>query len=258
MKLFRLLPGARVAVLAVLMAGVLTAPLEARTRLKPGFNMISLDQEVQLGREAAADMDRKLPLERNSRLNARVSEIGRQLVRYAPGPRYPYSFKVIRDKNINAFALPGGPIYVHTGVIEAAENDHQLASVLAHEIAHVALRHGTHNASKAMVAQAPLAILGGLIGSGSVMGQLAQMGLAFGANSIFLKYSRDAERQADILGTQMMYDAGYNPEEMVRFFEKLERSHRGRSLEFLSSHPNPGNRSQIVRREIAELGPRRR
>ena len=164
---------------------------------------------------------------------------------------------MVRDKRINAFALPGGPIYVHTGTIAAAENEGQLAGVMGHEIAHVALRHGTNNASKAMLAQMPLAILGGVIGSRSMAGQLARFGIGFGANSVLLKFSRNAERQADIIGTQMLFDAGYDPQEMARFFQKLQGEKRGGSIEFLSSHPNPGNRIEGVRKEISTLGPQK-
>ena len=241
--------------LAVLLLPALLAPaLAARTRIKPGMNFFSKQQEIQLGKEAARDVERQLTLVRERSLSTYVSQLGQRLARYSPAPEYPYTFKVVRDRRINAFALPGGPIYVHTGTIAAAENEGQLAGVLGHEIAHVALRHGTNNASKAMLAQMPLAILGGVIGSGSMAGQLARLGIGFGANSVLLKFSRNAERQADIIGTQMLFDAGYDPQEMARFFQKLQGGKRGGSVEFLSSHPNPGNRIEGVRKEISTLG----
>ena len=244
--------------LTVLVALVLVAQvLAARTRVKPGMNFFSKQQEIQLGKEAAADLERQLSLVRDRSMNTYVSQLGRRLARYSPAPNYPYTFKVVRDKRINAFALPGGPIYVHTGTVAAAENEGQLAGVMGHEIAHVALRHGTNNASKAMLAQMPLAILGGVIGSGSLVGQLARFGIGFGANSVLLKFSRNAERQADIIGTQMLFDAGYDPQEMARFFQKLQGEKRGGSIEFLSSHPNPGNRVEGVRKEIRTLGPQK-
>ena len=242
-------------VLAVVLALALLAPaLAARTRIKPGMNFFSRQQEIQLGKEAARDVERRLTLVRERSLTSYVSQLGQRLARYSPGPDYPYTFKVVRDKQINAFALPGGPIYVNTGTIAAAENEGQLAGVLGHEIAHVALRHGTNNASKAMLAQMPLAILGGVIGSRSMAGQLARFGIGFGANSVLLKFSRNAERQADIIGTQMLFDAGYDPQEMARFFQNLQSGKRGGSIEFLSSHPNPGNRIEGVRKEISTLG----
>lgn len=229
--------------------------LAARPQIKPGFNLFSRQQDVELGREAAAKADRELPIVNDPALENYISRLGRQLARYSPAPDYPYTFKVIRDKSINAFALPGGPVYVNTGTIAATDNEAQLAGVLAHEISHVALRHATNNASKAMLARMPLAVLGGMAGSGSTLGQLAQLGVGFGVSSIFLKYSRDAERQADLVGAQIMYDAGYNPDEMAQFFQKLESSERSQSVQFLSDHPNPGNRVQAVRQEEASLGP---
>jgi hypothetical protein len=187
-----------------------------------------------------------------------VSRVGQRLSSSPEAGGYPYTFKVVNDQSINAFALPGGPTYVHTGLIRAAENEAQVAGVLAHEIAHVALRHGTNQASKANLIQLP-AILAGTVlggGGGSMLGQLAQLGIGLGANSVLLKFSRDAERDADILGTRLMSAAGYNPIEMARFFEKLESQGGSRGPQFLSDHPNPGNRIKEVQKEIQYL-PRR-
>jgi predicted Zn-dependent protease len=198
-----------------------------------------------------------MPVVRDAQLNDYVSRIGRRLASAPEADRYPYTFKVINESSINAFALPGGPTYVHTGLIRAAENEAQLAGVMAHEIAHVALRHGTHQASKANAVQLPAMILGGILGGGgSMLGQLAQLGIGVGANSLLLKYSRDAERDADRLGARMMAQAGYNPLEMARFFEKLQAQGSRGGPAFLSSHPDPGNRIQIVQEEISYL-PRR-
>ena len=153
--------------------------------------------------------------------------------------------------------FPGGFIYINRGIIELADREAELAGVIAHEIGHVALRHGTNQASKAYIAQAPLAILGGLFGGGGGVGSiLTQLGIGFGANSIFLKFSRDAERQADLVGAQILYDAGYDPTGMAEFFEKMEAEGGGRASEFFSSHPNPGNRLEDVADEIQRLGER--
>jgi predicted Zn-dependent protease len=228
--------------------------LVAETQVKPGFNLFSRQQDVELGRQAAAQAERQLPIVHDAELESYISQLGRRLASYSPAPDYPYSFKVVRDKNINAFALPGGPVYVYTGTIAAAGNEAQLAGVLAHEISHVALRHATNNASKAMLARMPLAVFGG-VGSGSALGQLAQLGLGFGLNSVLLKYSRTAENQADLVGAQILYKAGYNPDEMARFFQRLESEERYHSIQFLSDHPNPGDRVRAVRAEAATLGP---
>jgi predicted Zn-dependent protease len=233
----------------------LQAAAADRPQIKPGFNLFSRQQDVDLGRQAAAQTDRQLPIVGDAFLENYINRLGRRLAGYSQAPDFPYTFKMVRDKNINAFALPGGPVYVNTGTTAAADNEAELAGVLAHEISHVALRHATNNASKAMLAQFPLAILGGMTRSGSALSQLARMGLGFGANSVLLKYSRDAERQADLEGARILYDAGYNPDLMAVFFQKLEAKDRGGSIQFLSDHPNPGNRVQAVRQEEARLGP---
>jgi beta-barrel assembly-enhancing protease len=225
--------------------------------LKPGWNLFSKEQDIQLGREAAAQVEQQMPVVRDAQLNEYVQQIGRKLTSAPEADKYPYTFKVINDPSINAFALPGGPTFVHTGLIKAADNEAQLAGVMAHEIAHVALRHGTHQASKANAIQLPAMILGGVLGGGGgMLGQLTQLGIGLGANSVLLKFSRDAERDADRLGARLMSHAGYNPLEMARFFEKLQAQGGSGGPAFLSSHPDPGDRVSIVQEEISFM-PRR-
>ena len=242
-------------ILGLILAVALTAyAADSRTRLKPGWNLFSPQQDVELGREVSRQAERELPILNDRQANAYISALGRQLVAHAQGENYPYQFKLVNDTAINAFALPGGFVYINRGVIQTADDEAQVAGVIAHEIAHVALRHGTNQASKAYVAQAPLAILGGVLGSNSVGGVLAQLGISFAANSILLKYSRDAETQADLMGTQILYDSGYDPRAMVEFFEKIQAESKGRAVQFLSDHPNPENRISNVQREIQRLG----
>ena len=224
----------------------------ARYNPKPGMNFFSIDQDVQLGKENAAQVEKQMPIVTDPTINQYIQRLGQRLVAVAPGPEYPYTFKVVNQKEINAFALPGGPIYVNLGTIQAADNEAQLAGVIGHEMGHVIMRHSTNQASKQMMAQAPLAILGGKLGGG-IMGQLAQMGIGFGLNSVFLKYSRDAERQADLIGTDIIHDAGFDPRAMAQFFEKLEGEGGARGPQFLSDHPNPGNRAQATAAEAATL-----
>jgi predicted Zn-dependent protease len=228
--------------------------LAQRTRLKPGFNLFSPDQDVEIGRQVSKDAERQLKIIKSSDVAGYLSTLGRRLAANAPGERYPYQFKVVDDKAINAFALPGGYLYINRGIFATADNEAQLAGVVAHEIAHVALRHGTNQASKAQAAQAPLAILGGVVGSDSLGGVLAQLGASFAANSVLLKFSRDAERQADLMGAQILYDSNYDPRAMTQFFQKLEGSGGSRGVEFFSSHPNPGNRAGSVSEEVQKLG----
>lgn len=252
----RIRPGTvRAAVAAALLAAA--SGLWAQRVPKPGFNLFSKDQDIQLGKEGAAEIEKQVNLVDNREVNEYIQTIGRKLASAPEADSYPYSFKVVFDDSINAFALPGGPTYVHTGLILAAENEAQLAGVMAHEISHVALRHGTNQASKANLIGLGAMLGGGLVG-GSLSGQLAQLGIGFGANSVLLKFSRSAERDADILGVRIMSHAGYNPIEMARFFEKLEAETGRRSgvAEFFSSHPNPGNRMKRVEEEIRYL-PRR-
>ncbi len=242
--------------LLALLCLALGGAASAARKIKPGFNVFSKEQDVQLGREASHQVEKEVELVNDASLSSYVSNLGQRLASVSSAPEYPYSFKVVADKTINAFALPGGPIYVHTGTIVAAENQAQLGGVLAHEIAHVALRHSTNQASKATLVKLPLAAAGAALGQGgSLLGDLARLGIGFGVTSTFLKYSRDAERDADIVGARTMAQAGLDPLEMAQFFEKLQSQGRG-GVQFLSDHPNPGNRVKYVQDEIRQMPPR--
>ena len=221
---------------------------------KPGFNLFSLQQDVQLGKESAEEVDKAYPLVTDPQVLRYISELGRRLASLTPNnnSQYAWTFKVINSSDINAFALPGGYVYVNRGAIEAAENEAQIAGVMAHESGHVVMRHGTHEASQALLAQAPLAILGGMLGqSGSLTDLLTQMGLSLGVNSILLRNSRNAESQADEVGTYILYQAGYDPRAMAQFFETVEKKYPRKTIQFLSDHPNPENRIKNVDSEIA-------
>lgn len=218
----------------------------------------SFEEEVKLGQQAAAEIEKKLTLvPADDRASKYISDLGQKLASVAPGFKYPYTFKVVREKSINAFALPGGPIYIHTGLIEAADEG-ELAGVMGHEIAHVVMRHSVRQASRQTRTQIPLAILGGVLGSavGGWGGNLAQMGISFTAGTVMMKYSRDAEIEADMVGTQIMYDGGFNPKSVVSFFRKLEEEGSKGGPEFLNSHPNPGNRAQNVEAMLSQFPPK--
>src|SRR5262245_32020797 len=242
-------------IFVLLLAVVLTAyAADARTKLKPGFNLFSPQQDIEVGRESSREADRQLQLVNDRQATAYIDNLGRQLASHAPaGLKYPYQFKIVNDTAINAFALPGGFVYVNRGAIEAADTEAQIAGVMAHEIGHVILRHGTHQVSQAYLAQVPLAILGGALGSNSIGSVLTQLGVGFGLNAYFLKNSRSAETQADLMGTQILHDSGYDPRAMVEFFEKIQKESKGRAVEFFSDHPNPENRISNVQHEIERL-----
>ncbi len=246
----------RALVVALALALGSVALAQQPRELKPGWNLFSKEQDVQLGREAAAEIEKQVAVVNDAQVNSYIRRIGERLAATPEAGGFPYTFKVVADKSINAFALPGGPTYVHTGLIAAAENEAQLAGVMAHEISHVALRHGTNQVSKANLIQLPAMLAGAMVGGGSMLGNLAQLGIGLGANSVLLKFSRSAERDADILGARIMAKAGYNPIEMARFFEKLEAEGGSRGLEFFASHPNPGNRVKVVEEEIRMMAAR--
>ncbi|HKY28770.1 MAG TPA: M48 family metallopeptidase [Pyrinomonadaceae bacterium] len=216
--------------------------ITAQTRLKPGMNLFSLRDDVEIGRRSASQIERQY----RTYNDPRVSRIGRQLAARSTMPNLPWRFRVVNRADANAFALPGGYIYVTSGMLRRTRNDSELAGILAHEVTHVTLRHGTNQASKAMLAQMPLQILGGRLGGGLV-GNLAQLGLSFGLNSLFLKYSRKAETQADVGAVQLMRRAGYEPQGLVSFMQTLGNRGGG----FLSDHPSPSNRVGRIQQEIA-------
>jgi len=237
-----------------------TDPKKGRVTENPSAGSYTIEQEIQLGLKGKAEIERKLKiLPPDHPLSKYVSNLGQQLAAKAPGYKFPYTFKVVEEKSINAFALPGGPIYVHTGLIAQA-NEAELAGVMGHEISHVVMRHSARQASRQMKAQVPLAILGGVLGAGvgGMVGSLAQMGMTLTAGSVFMKYSRDAETEADMVGAQIMYDAGYDPEACVTFFLKLEEQ-QGKSSSgpsFLASHPDPGDRAQNVKKILSRFPPK--
>ena len=231
--------------------------VSAQTQIEPGFNLFSVEQDQEIGRQSADEAERQLPILKDRSIQAYVDGVGKRLAAVAPGASYPYQFKVVNVADINAFALPGGYLYVNRGLIEAAQNEGQLAGVMAHEMAHVALRHGTNQASRAYLGQAGLGLLGGLLGKNdaSTQQKIAAVG-GFGLNTLFLKYSRAAEEQADVIGAQMMAKAGYDPADMVAFFDILARTQArdpGKVEQFFSSHPAPANRAARIDQEIALL-----
>lgn len=229
-----------------------------QTRIEMPKNRYKVQDDIKIGREAAAQVEQQMPILNDYEATNYVQQVGRRLVNAIPPqfqhPEFRYTFKVVNASDINAFALPGGPMYVNRGMIEAAHNEGEMAGVMAHELAHVALRHGTAQATQQ---SKPLNQLGtiGLILGGAILGgqQGAQLG-ALGAQAWQTKYSREYETQADTLGAQIMANAGYDPRDLANMFRTIEQQSGGsRSPEWLSSHPNPGNRYNNIEREAQML-----
>ena len=227
-----------------------------RTPLKPGWNHFSPQEDITLGKRAASDAEKQLPLCNAPRVDAYLTKLGTRLAQKLPtgGVQYPFEFHCVNDKAINAFALPGGYVFVNRGAIEASDNEAQLAGVMAHELSHVALRHGTNQATKAMVAETGLGIFGAVFGDSTGGALLTTLG-NFTAGGVLLRYSRTAESQADVMGTQVLFDSGYDPRAMAQFFEKLEAETKGKNPpEFLTDHPSPEHRVGRVDDEVEKLG----
>jgi len=212
---------------------------------------IGKEEQEQLGLQTMAEVYKQMPVLPDSSPETQyIQQLGKRLVSVIPAQySWPFQFHVIPQKDINAFALPGGPMFVNTGAILAAESEAELAGVMAHEMSHVYMQHSAKQASKQSMTQGILGVIGGVLGNGAV-GSLARLGIGIGAGTVFLKYSRDDEAQADAVGAIIMYKAGYNPQAMADFFLKLEKQGGGGGPQFLSDHPNPGNRNQSIAREI--------
>ncbi len=221
----------------------------------PGHPGMSKEKQEQLGLKTAAEVYKQMPmLPDSSPVTQYVQRLGKNLQTVIPG-RYswPYQFHVVQQTDINAFALPGGPIFVNVGTINAAENEAELVGVLAHEMSHVYMQHSAKQAPKQEWASI-LGALGGMLGGAA--GDLAKMGIQLGAGTILMKYSRGDEAQADSVGAIIMYKAGYDPRQMAQFFAKLEKLVGSGGPQFLSDHPNPGNRVEAVDKEIANWPPK--
>ena len=226
----------------------------AQTQLKYHSNKYSVQDDVKLGRQAAQQAEAQFPILRDSEVQGYVERVGRRLVSAIPSqfqhPEFDYFFKVVNARDINAFALPGGPMYVNRGMIEAARTEGEMAGVMAHEIAHVALRHGTAQATKGQKygTLAGIAGIAGAILGGPAVGQLAQAPFAV----YMLKFSREYETEADILGAQIMAQSGYDPRDLANMFRTIEQQGGGGGG-FLSDHPSPKDRFARINREAQML-----
>src|SRR5580704_439906 len=237
---------------------VLITPLAAsdRTKIKPGWNIFSTDQDVEMGKRLSATAEAQLPMLEDLRVNGYLNRLGRRIAAFAPGTQFPYEFHCVNSKQLNSFALPGGQVYIYRGIIEDADDEAQLAGVIAHEISHVALRHGTNQATRKEMSSGLFGMLGGVVGGGSVSSITSELGGGVIAGSVLVKYTRTSETQADILGTQILYDAGYDPRAMAQFFENAENDSKkkGRVAALFADHPVPERRIERVDEEIDKMG----
>ena len=219
-----------------------------------GVNFYSLEKETQLGRELAADVERESRLIHDRTIEEYVNRVGQNIVHNSDA-KFPFIIKVIRNDEVNAFALPGGFFYVNSGLILAAENEAELAGVMAHEIAHVAARHATRGETKRNIwnlASMPLIFVGGPIGL--AVQQAAGIAVPMG----FMKFSRDAEREADLLGLEYDYVSGYDPAAFVQFFEKikvLDKQKPNFLAKAFATHPMTEDRIRRGQDEIQTLLP---
>jgi hypothetical protein len=225
----------------------------------PGNPHMSRDKQRSLGLQAAAQVYQQMPVLPDSSPETQyLRQLGQRLVAtIPPESSWPFEFHVVAQKEINAFALPGGPMFVNIGTITAASNEAELAGVMAHEMSHVYMQHSAKQESKAEWTSGLSELASGVLGvaAGGIVGELAQAGIQFGAQGLMLKYSRSAESQADAVGAVILYQAGYNPQAMADFFKTLE-SQGGAPPQWLSDHPNPGNREQAIEKEIRNWPPK--
>jgi len=248
-----------VLVLAIVIAASPSA--FAQTQIKLPKNKYTPAQDVQLGKEAAAEVREQYPVIKDERINRYLTTLGDRLVAAAPADLkqsvYEYSFTPVNLKEINAFALPGGPMFVNRGMFEAAASEGEVVGVMAHELSHVLLRHGTANATKAQNPWLQLGQIAGAIGGavvGGAAGSAIAQGSQFGLGTLLLRYSREYEKQADLMGAQIMARAGYDPRALAHMFETIQQSSEGGGApQWMSSHPDPGNRTQYINQEASHL-----
>lgn len=250
----------KVAIVAVLTCISLASAQECRAQAvgprlpDPGNPSITRDQQKKLGLQTAAEVYKQMPvLPDNSPETQYVRQLGERLVAtIPPESSWPFEFHVVAQKEINAFALPGGEMFVNIGTITAAANEAQLAGVMGHEMSHVYMQHSAKQMQKAQLTQGLAGLAGAILGArGGAVGALSQMGVQVGAGMVMLKYSRSDEAQADQVGAMILYKAGYNPQALADFFKTLE-AQGGTGPQFLSDHPNPGNREAAIQKEIQE------
>jgi hypothetical protein len=224
--------------------------LADRTPLRSGWNIFTVQQDIEMGQALTTEAQNTLTFASNTFAHGYINALGTQLATHAPGPKLPWAFRIYADPAINSYVLPGGTIYVSSGLVNTAQTEPQLATVLAHQIAHVVLRHGTQQASYAYT--------NGRTGARprvSVPDAMATLDIGFYPESTVLRFSPQAENEADVIATQILYDARFDPRVMATFMQRLYNQRTGDAAELVGAHPNVANRAANIRRELTNLGP---
>lgn len=232
----------------------MAATVSAQTQIKMPKNKYKIQDDVKIGREGSAEAEKVFPIITDAQMSQYIENVGRKLVNAIPSQfqqsAFQYRFKIINARDINAFALPGGPMYINRGMIEAARNEGEMAGVMAHEIAHVALRHGTAQATQQSNPINQILGIGAILGGAILGGEAgAALGQQVYAGLLVYPNSRQAETEADILGSQILANAGYDPTDLANMFKTIEKESGGGGPEWLSTHPNPQNRYENINRE---------
>lgn len=237
-------------------SGAVTLAVAIGSGSVAAFQLVSVRDEIQIGQQAQQEIRQQTPEVRDGSVREYVSSLGQQLSAHASGADYPYSFSTADYRELNAFALPGGPVWINRGILETAATEAQVAGVLAHEVAHVALRHSAQQITKGTVANGLLGLLGAVLGNDGAGAAAARVAAGVTAQSFMLKFSRDDEREADREGIQIMQRAGYDTRGMVEFMQVLSQQSgsSGRAAEFLSTHPAPASRVRELQQLAAQSG----
>jgi Zn-dependent protease with chaperone function len=229
----------------------------SRKEVGGGLNFFSKDQEIKMGMGYAAEVEKQVPILRDQYVENYINDLGTRIARASRRPGIEYHFNVVNTADVNAFAVPGGFVYVNRGLLEKADNESEVAGVLAHEIGHVVGRHSTRQLSKQLLTVGILTAASVAAGVKSdTAAQLIQQGGGAFAFFTFMKYSRNMEREADLLGAHALYEAGYDPNSMLTFFEKLRQisgHDPGKFETFLSTHPSPAERIENIGGEIQTM-----